>query len=760
MPVNSIPYKAYDGGNAYSNHRISVADVKVSSSLEERDQTLNLGSFSLDNHLEPNDVLFLIGGSVTTGVVTKSIKATCVNCFTTGEAIVTTAGLETDDSILGNILHFMKDPTGIVINALDLDLKLDFQGVTGHFEVDIAFSEAATYTFPIFTSETPVGGQLNDKDEIGLIFQIDLVFTVSGQVDVITGFEVEFPDNSYIVLNPLKGELVEENLEGIKVSAIPVEFKSGTACVTVALRYKLKAGTSVEVFGFGFKFEAGAYINAPQYRACITDQPSKPCKLDFIENFYVDVGVYAQAIKEIDYATWAAGPSAVSTLYAGTLPSKCFISSTSSIQNSLLSSSTSYTMTPTPEPETTPENSAPKTSTGNSDSYQKTATGTAPFPTNSDNGTIIGTGIRPTGIGSYSVTRSSTRLTIIPSGSLTDTAPGNSYGSGISGTAIGTLSGIIPTPSSVLFPNSTTTHSIQTYGSEPESSYIDGIKLAASPDSTITSDAPFPTATYDLYTTITASSTSTYTVYSCATEAVWCPYSMLSPVILTKTIAQYTTVCLSSEFPTGIPTIDPSAVATRIFSPLGTDTPRININITDSAPLTPCPTPITKKIEIATMYSTTGISIAAYSPTVPQVISGSTWYIPEQSLWNPPGSVTSPVTSERIEWGYYPMANSTTTGGTGTSTGIISGIARGTKTNGQFPTGNPTKTSSATDGEGTPRSTETPAFSTIANGGDGGTYGTPVVKPRDPMKRSGTSSVGFPVMLLSIATLLAALVIY
>ncbi|KAF7857908.1 hypothetical protein EAF04_009266 [Stromatinia cepivora] len=353
MPIDSIPDKAHGRKDGYSKPQIRYADVEVVSSLEEKRQTSELGSFSgPPSTTKSSNVLDTtpsegrnIGGSV---------KATCVECFTTSKAIVTTTGIERNDSILGDFSYFWTNPTEILVDALNLNPKPDFQGVTGHFEIDITFAAAGSYTVPIFTSESWYRGKykqilncedvLNDNASVGLIFDIDLVFTVTGPVDLITGFQVKFPDDSYIILNPLGGEFVKENLKGIKVSPIPAKFKSGAACVTVALRYKLKAVVSVEVFSRSFKFEAGAYIDAPQYKACITYQPDKPCKLNVTEGFYIDVGVYAEVVKAINFVTWEAGPTAVATLYSAPLRSTCFISSTSSTQQSLLLSSTSQRM--------------------------------------------------------------------------------------------------------------------------------------------------------------------------------------------------------------------------------------------------------------------------------------------------------------------------------------------------------------------------------------------------------------------------------
>ncbi|QSZ33162.1 hypothetical protein DSL72_002748 [Monilinia vaccinii-corymbosi] len=450
MPVDPTPNKVEDAKYGYENPQIRSSDVNVVSALGERHSNLDLGTFSLAKRLKPNDILFSFASKAPVGPdgAPTSNKAICLDCSTTGKAIITTSGLKTDESALKDSLKFSLNPTDVVVNALNLDLRLDFKGVTGHFELDVAFGEAESHSFPLFASENPLGIQLNDKDEVGLIFEIELTFTVSGEVEIIAGFDVEFPDDAYIILNPLSGELVKENLKGIKINALPAKFKSGAACVAVGLRYKLKVGTGVKVLGIGFEFEAGAYIDAPQYRACITYQPTKPCKYEFKEGFDVVAAVYAQAVENLDFISWSAGPTASTTLYAGPLPSKCLRKALKS-EKSIPASSKTHGVTLTPEPKTTPQTPAhtsttkktestshPRTSTKPSSSAKKTETGYAHSPTIP--------GKNATATRTDSGTHSSTRLTINLSGFPTGAASIPSYGYGSS-----TISGTEgPAPSS------------------------------------------------------------------------------------------------------------------------------------------------------------------------------------------------------------------------------------------------------------------------------------------------------------------------
>ncbi|KAM3065571.1 hypothetical protein ACMFMG_011548 [Clarireedia jacksonii] len=855
LPVFSSPSGPviYGFGKELAVPKVRSADVDVFSSLQDRQvPTLHLGTIPLAVTIPPNDLLIQVDTSIKgtpavlpdgTSKLSGTLKATCVKCYTTGRAVITTTGIETHSSLLDDVLGLTSHPQEFITNALDLDLEITFEDVSGHFEIDFQFAASGTYTFPLFEPSTPVGGHISDTAEAGLLFSIDLIFTVSGQVDVISGFEVEFPSGSSLVFNPISGELVEENLKGIKVKAIPAKFKSGVACVTVALRYKLKASVSLELHAFGFKFEAGAYIDAPQYKACVTYQPALPCELEFKEDFFIAAAVYVEAVKEINFATWAAGPTAATTLASQSLPSACFVSSKTS--KILAPSATSRNITPTPPESESESNTSKKTSSSHLTVTSRKPSAThstikpssltshikvlssskrtsaPPFPLVSSSRAPRSSG---TGIGTGSLTKSTrsigsrttTKRTILPSSPLTGTRPSFTYGHGPS--TVGSVGGITKIPSSSgVFSNftvipsgtapghsygsgigtgkpsrkSSTTHSkstrtrpFPTYGSSLSSNIVKVPSLSSLPSKSRTtrpsgsalyshssgiletgkgttggivtiptsdvlypnstvitpSGPPFPTisgsAIDDLYTTITTLpipnvesesdsgldsdstststststnsrtttviSTSTYTIYSCEIEAIWCPTDKLSAVVLTKTYSEFTTISPTDQttIPSILPvayrtssidiTAPPSAIISTIdsFIPptaaLGTENPP-PVSITDEAPFVAVETPIIERIQTITVYTTLGITdIAASLPTAPQVISGSTWYVPGEviTISLPPITSTFSGKGALITPGggggagpYYPIKNSTSIVGTGSGTGVGTGTA-------------------------------------------------------------------------------------
>lgn len=92
-----------------------------------------------------------------------SLTATCISCYTTGTATVSTDGVKQDDTILGDIQSFIasSDKTEIVTRALGLDLEVQLDNLGGHFEFDIDFAAAGTYTVPVFKSNTPLSVEVS-----------------------------------------------------------------------------------------------------------------------------------------------------------------------------------------------------------------------------------------------------------------------------------------------------------------------------------------------------------------------------------------------------------------------------------------------------------------------------------------------------------------------------------------------------------------------------------------------------------------------
>ena len=121
---------------------------------------------------------------------TTSLTVTCPSCYTTGEVVVTTTGVTDHSSIISSIWHFIEHPSlNDVVSDLDLDIKFSLENIGGHFEFDIAFAEAGSYTVTLFKSETPVGVEVRtslSRRDVGEVIEYSLANGPS-QIAVMTG---------------------------------------------------------------------------------------------------------------------------------------------------------------------------------------------------------------------------------------------------------------------------------------------------------------------------------------------------------------------------------------------------------------------------------------------------------------------------------------------------------------------------------------------------------------------------------------------
>jgi hypothetical protein len=125
---------------------------------------------------------------------------------------VSTAGVQKDESILGDIVSFFENPIDTITAAFDLDVRVDFENVGGHMEFDIQAAADISYSIPIFESEVGVGIPCSEDVTFGMLLAIDLVFSLDAAIDVEAGFEFSLPEGTFITVDPLTGDIVDKNL--------------------------------------------------------------------------------------------------------------------------------------------------------------------------------------------------------------------------------------------------------------------------------------------------------------------------------------------------------------------------------------------------------------------------------------------------------------------------------------------------------------------------------------------------------------------
>jgi hypothetical protein len=89
-----------------------------------------------------------------------TLSATCIDCYTTGIGILSTSAFITNNTLLGDVAaaaaELAKAPQAFISEAIDVTFEIDFQGLSGHFEFDISFATAGTFTVPFILGGLPV----------------------------------------------------------------------------------------------------------------------------------------------------------------------------------------------------------------------------------------------------------------------------------------------------------------------------------------------------------------------------------------------------------------------------------------------------------------------------------------------------------------------------------------------------------------------------------------------------------------------------
>jgi hypothetical protein len=122
-------------------------------------------------------------------VETVGISVLCVECYTLGQAIVNI----TDDDIV------------------DPKLTIEFEGFEAYIDLGVDITAGVTYTLNLYGSDTPIGLSITDFS-IGIVFYLDLVLSVTAELDLAAGFYVTLEDGSYIEVDFFSGDILSYDL--------------------------------------------------------------------------------------------------------------------------------------------------------------------------------------------------------------------------------------------------------------------------------------------------------------------------------------------------------------------------------------------------------------------------------------------------------------------------------------------------------------------------------------------------------------------
>lgn len=93
----------------------------------------------------------------------------------------------------------------------DPTLKFSFKDTEFFANVAVNISASQWVAIDLFASQTPIGIRIPGLT-VGVVFIIDLVFSLTEELDVSGGFWIKVPDDSFIEAGLLSGDLGDANL--------------------------------------------------------------------------------------------------------------------------------------------------------------------------------------------------------------------------------------------------------------------------------------------------------------------------------------------------------------------------------------------------------------------------------------------------------------------------------------------------------------------------------------------------------------------
>ncbi|KAF4637406.1 hypothetical protein G7Y89_g679 [Cudoniella acicularis] len=293
--------------------------------------TTHVGGVALATQFNDFEILDIDPGSANE----LSLLITCISCYTTGSGTVILPALHTNNKALqilediGEGLLALIDPLAAIDVAVSGGLNITLSNFSGHFEFDIALAAEGVYEYEVFSIGVPFLGIGLDGNDIGVQFALSFVFDVKGFVNFTTGFDINFPNDTFLEMDLFRGELIKTDFGDVQFSPIPIHVIEGEGDFSISLRASIEAGLGINLGSLGFDLEAGVSIDLPTYEASITYDSSAACELDFTELIAIDAAAFATAAIKVDFKEKSAGPSRATTFISHTLLGTCIANQTS-----------------------------------------------------------------------------------------------------------------------------------------------------------------------------------------------------------------------------------------------------------------------------------------------------------------------------------------------------------------------------------------------------------------------------------------------
>lgn len=207
-------------------------------------------------------------------------------------------------------------------------LNFMFDDMELYLELNTVLGAGATYELNLFTSNTPIGIGVGKDLTLGVVFKVDLLLSVQGEVDISSGLHVKLDDGVGIDI-ALFGDAVSNVVfNGGKFEFLPVTVEKAGVVLSAILRIGIHSGIQVTAPGtpdvtifntslgtpeVGGGIEVGVYANLAEFTTNVTLAPNDAdCALHVSQEYQIALGAAAGASIVFDTDTW--GPVAATSI--------------------------------------------------------------------------------------------------------------------------------------------------------------------------------------------------------------------------------------------------------------------------------------------------------------------------------------------------------------------------------------------------------------------------------------------------------------
>ena len=240
-------------------------------------------------------------------------------------------------------INFDIDVTPLPDVRVKFTLERDFEI---YVKLNTKISGSASYELNLFSSNTLAGLSVPDTVTAGLVAVVDLIIELDAEINIRSGFHVQFDDDVAFEL-----AMFSTDLDALKFDRprgrfefLPITLVSSEATLRAQLRVGLKAGLELETpsielpltdkeLGVSSGVVVEAFLHVAEFETTVTgpgedrddDDDEDDCQLKVEANYQFGVGLAAGATIEIEVLEKTWGPQANSTtaLFSTALVSIC-----------------------------------------------------------------------------------------------------------------------------------------------------------------------------------------------------------------------------------------------------------------------------------------------------------------------------------------------------------------------------------------------------------------------------------------------------